>query len=59
MCPKGKAMALHLTREYADGNIAGFTGEPNDNPYDFFDNYEEYYAWDIGWQSGRDSAKKI
>jgi hypothetical protein len=43
---KGRACALHLTAEYQEGR----TSTQNKNPYDFFDQYEEYYAWDIGRQ---------
>jgi hypothetical protein len=56
MICKGRACALHLTREYADGNIAGFTGEPYANPYNFWNEYEEHYSWDIGYQKGKSDA---
>ena len=44
---KGRACALHLTPEYEEGRL-----EPprSTNPYDFFDEYEKHYAWDIGNQ---------
>lgn len=44
-------MALHLTKEYREGQVA----KPrSNNPYDFFDEYEKHYAWDIGNQKGAD-----
>lgn len=47
LLPKGKACALHLTIEYVEGRNA----EPrSQNPYDFFDDFEKHYAWDIGNQ---------
>jgi len=50
LIPKGKAQALHLTAEYEEGRLA----EPrSQNPYDFFDEYEYHYAWDIGNQNSR------
>jgi hypothetical protein len=49
---KGRACALHLTREYGEGYWYAILGGPMDNPYDFFDKYEEHYAWTIGWQKG-------
>ena len=45
--PKGRAMALHLTKEYKEGLLAP---KRTDNPYNFFDEYEKHYAWDIGNQ---------
>ena len=42
-------MALHLTEEYREGQVAGSRTQ---NPYDFFDEYEKHYAWDIGRQKG-------
>lgn len=50
--PKGAAMALHLTPEYEAGRQAYLAGETK-NPFDFFDNYTEFYAWDIGWQNAK------
>lgn len=44
---KGRACALHLTEEYKEGQRAL---PRSNNPYDFFDNYEKHYAWDIGNQ---------
>jgi len=44
-------MALHLTPEFDEGMEARAEGKLNrDNPYDFWDEYEKCYAWDIGWQ---------
>lgn len=51
--PKGDACALHLTKEYKEGYWYARTGGPNDNPYDFWDSYNENYAWVIGWQKGK------
>lgn len=53
ICPKGKAVALHLTLEFAKGKSMALIGLPHDNPYDFFDEYEKNYAWSIGWQKGK------
>ncbi len=47
---KGKACALHLTPEYDEGKLALPRSQ---NPYDFFDEYEKHYAWDIGNQAQR------
>lgn len=58
-CPKGAAMALHLTPEYEDGNQAYRDGKKNnENPFDFFDDYAKCYAWDIGWQNARNREKE-
>ena len=46
-------MALNKTHEYDDGYIDGIEGLPCDNPFDYFDEYEQHYAYDIGWQKGR------
>lgn len=46
MICKGRACALHLTKEY----VEGFQAKTDKNPYDFFDQYEEHYAWCIGYQ---------
>ena len=51
--PKGRACGLHLTDEYFQGQTAGQVGDEYTNPYDFFDEYEKHYAWDIGYQNGR------
>lgn len=40
-------MALHLTPEYKEGLLSP---KRDDNPYNFFDDYEKHYAWDIGNQ---------
>jgi len=48
LIPKGKAQALHMTLEYQQGQIAAPRSE---NPYDFFNEYEKHYAWDIGNQN--------
>ena len=48
MICKGRACALHLTYEYRLGREA----MPRErNPFDFWDEYEKHYAWDIGNQS--------
>lgn len=47
LIPKGRAMALHLTPEFRDGKVSSTDDK---NPYDFFDEYEKHYAWDIGSQ---------
>ncbi len=47
LVPKGKACALHLTKEYEEGLLAT---KRADNPYSFFDEYEKHYAFDIGNQ---------
>jgi len=44
---KGRACALHLTPEYKAGQLALPRAT---NPFDFFDEYEKHYAWDIGNQ---------
>jgi len=46
MIPKGRAMALHLTKEFQDAMIS----ESDQNPYDFWNQYEQHYAWDMGKQ---------
>ena len=47
MICKGRACALHLTKEYEEGKNT----EPGSiNPYDFFDEYEKHYAFCIGQQ---------
>ena len=44
---KGRACALNLTKEFEEGKVS----LPRSlNPYDFFDEYEKHYAWDIGNQ---------
>jgi hypothetical protein len=56
LCPKGDAMALHLTPEYEEGKRSWrveYGGPGNSNPYDFWDEYTKYYAWDIGRQEGK------
>jgi hypothetical protein len=45
---KGRACALHLTPEYEEGARAKPRSQ---NPYDFWDEYEKHYAWDIGNQA--------
>ena len=40
-------MALHLTDEFTEGYNAEINTK---NPYDFFDEYEKSYAWDMGNQ---------
>ena len=53
--PKGRACGLNQSQEYEDGKLARREGKLNrDNPYDFFDRYEESYAWDMGWQEGKE-----
>lgn len=47
LLPKGRACAVHLTEEYKQGQLAAPRSQ---NPYDFFDQYEEHYAWDVGNQ---------
>jgi len=47
LIPKGRAMALNLTPEYDEGTASN---KNDKNPYDFFDEYEKHYAWDIGSQ---------
>ncbi len=42
-------MALHLTPEYLEGK----NSESRENPYDFWDEYEKHYAFDIGRQAQR------
>ena len=49
LTPKGKAMALHLSPEYQEGIEARKQGITK-NPYDFWNEYLKYYAWDIGNQ---------
>jgi len=43
--PKGRAMAVHLMEEFNEGKNCPPRSE---NPYDFFDQYEQHYAWHIG-----------
>lgn len=50
--PKGKACRLDLTPEFDEGVEAAKAGCPHDNPYDYFDQSDECYAWSIGWQKG-------
>lgn len=58
MVPKGRAMALHLSPEYQEGVKAHSDGLPNSkNPYDFWQQYDEHYAWDIGWQHDKNDGK--
>jgi len=52
MC-KGRACALHLTDAYMEGYEAGLVNASYKIPYDFYDQYEEHYAWDIGYQKGK------
>lgn len=61
ICPKGKAVALHLTDEYQEGYFASYLGCPysTENPYDFFDEYEKNYAWCIGYQKGKHNMKGV
>ena len=49
LIPKGEAMALNLTKEYE----LGYNNPNGTNPYDFFNDYVEHYAYDIGQQAGR------
>jgi hypothetical protein len=52
--PKGRACGLNLSPEYQEGYKARVEGVLNSaNPYDFFDEYEKSYAWDMGWQEGK------
>jgi hypothetical protein len=56
LCCKGRAMALHLTPEYEEGKRSWHPdngGGICTNPYDFWDEYEKHYAWDIGRQAQR------
>jgi len=53
LIPKGAAMALHLTKEFNDGVLDAQAQIKNRNPFDFFDEYEKYYAYDIGYQIGK------
>ena len=50
LVPKGRAMSLHLTKEYQEGKMSC---KFETNPYDFFNEYEKHYAWDIGRQNAR------
>ncbi len=55
LIPKGSAQSLHLTKEYKEGKKA----EPrSENPYDFYDQYNKHYAWDIGNQE-RDKSRDM
>lgn len=54
--PKGEACRLDLTTEYDEGYRAAKDGCPNDNPYDYFDQYTKCYAWIIGWYKGNNDA---
>jgi len=47
-------MALHLSPEYDEGVTAGKQGITK-NPYDFWNQYTQHYAWDIGQQKGMNS----
>ena len=54
--PKGAAMALHLSAEFREGQLAGVQSvlhpeRAPKNPYDFFNAYNAHYAWDIGLQA--------
>ena len=40
-------MGLNTTSEYREGQLS----KTDDNPYDFWDEYEKHYAWDIGRQN--------
>ena len=59
LIPKGSAQSLHLTKEYKEGQKAESRSE---NPYEFYDQYNKHYAWDIGNQErdkSRDSSYDI
>lgn len=45
--PKGRACGLNGTYEYIEGKNSKIGDE---NPYDFWDEYEKNYAWCIGSQ---------
>jgi hypothetical protein len=47
---KGRACAMYLSPEYTEGMKAPRRSK---NPYDFFDAYEQHYAWDIGNQKSK------
>lgn len=51
--PKGKACRLDLSPEYDEGVLAVREGKPYINPYDYWAEYTEHYAWDIGYQEGK------
>lgn len=53
--PKGRAMALHLSEEYREGKLAN----TDINPYDFWDEYEKSYAWDMGWQWRKNNTNAL
>ena len=52
LMPKGRACRVDLMNEYQEGQ----NSVTNDNPYDFWDDYEKHYAWDVGRQE-RDKQK--
>ncbi len=62
--PKGAAMALHLSPEYREGQLAAMRDALNPqrpsahNPYDFYDGYTKHYAWDIGFQAARKQIRQ-
>ena len=56
---KGRANRLDLTEEYAWGLLAGAAGQPNVNPYHYFNEYVKHYAWHIGHAKGFRGYTKI
>ena len=59
LCPKGTAMAMHERSEYEEGRTVWLEGKEYTNPYDPWDEYESWYAWDIGYQSARNKSKEL
>lgn len=52
LVPKGEACRLDLSPEYQEGIVFGLL-KNDKNPYDFFNDYLKYYAWDMGYQVGK------
>lgn len=47
ICAKQEFVALHLYPEYEEGALAPKGAE---NPYDFWDEKQQYSSWDMGNQ---------
>jgi hypothetical protein len=47
LCPKQEFMMLHTYPEYLEGTKAP---KGSTNPYDFWDNKQQYSSWDMGNQ---------
>lgn len=53
--PKGRACRLDLTAHYRLGRAHATLGKDYNNVWDFFNAYEKHYAYDIGYQAGKNA----